>query len=200
VISSVKQLTINGLLFFTGCSSDVKKQQDQPIVQVGIEKLFLSEIKNELPHFMDKTDSIKAAQEYIDNWIKQRLLVSEAELKLSKEESDISFELEKYRQELLIYKYNWIHLDNLLKPLQIFIAYPDNFLKNQKIIEKKLGNNIHIIVIKQYYMSGDQAPIELIASQIRGAVFSRKKLDFLREIKDSLYLDALKYNKFKVFN
>jgi hypothetical protein len=28
----------------------------------------------------------------------------------------------------------------------------------------------------------------------------KEKIDFLREIKDSLYLDALKYNKFKVFN
>ena len=284
MIFTIKQISVAGLLFFTGCSVKVEKQQDQLIAQVGVEKLFLSEMKNELTHFSDETDSIKTAQEYIEKWIKQQLLVLEAESKLSSEEKNINFELEKYRQELLIYKYknkrlqqvtdqsvpdkdvlkyykknkdrfiltqpivkvnyivfqsgikipssirniltskkpadiekyeefifknarkfenfknNWIHLDDLLQPLHISITDLDNFLKKQKIIEKKSGDDIHLIIIKQYYLSGDQAPIELISPQIKGAVINREKLDFLREIKDSLYLDALKYNKFKVFN
>jgi hypothetical protein len=284
VISEIKQLFFAALFFLTSCSSEVEKIQDQPVAQVGSEKLFVSEMQNELPHYSDTNDSIKSAHEYIDNWIVQQLMVSEAESKLSKEESDISQELEKYRQELLIYKYknkrlqqltdqtipdkdilnyykknqdkfvltqpvvkvnyiifpasltipatirdilpsnnapdiekcqdfifknakkfdnyknNWIHLDNLLKSMHVSLSDPDSFLKNHKIIERKVGNNIHLVAIKQYYLSGEQAPMELIAPQIKGAVINREKLDFLREIKDSLYKDALKYNKFKVFN
>jgi hypothetical protein len=98
------------------------------------------------------------------------------------------------------YKNNWIYLDNLLKSMHVSITDSDNFLKNHKIIERKVGKDIHIVVIKQYYLSGEQALLELIAPQIRGAVINKEKLDFLREIKDSLYKDALKYNKFKVFN
>jgi hypothetical protein len=284
VIFEIKQIFFAAIFFLTSCSSVVEKRIDRPVAQVGSKKLFVSEMQNELTHYSDTIDSIKSAHEFIDNWILQQLMVSEAESKLSKEESNIKDELEKYRQELLIYKYknkrlqqitdqtipdkeilkyykknkdkfvltqpvvkvnyiifpvgltlpanmrdilpsnnasdiekcqefifknarkfdnyknNWIYLNNLLKSMHVSVSDPDNFLKKHNLIEKKVGNDIHLAVIKQYYLSGEQAPMELVAPQIKGAVINKEKLDFLREIKDSLYKDALKYNKFKVFN
>lgn len=285
MIIHLKKIVLFGVIFLSGCApKEVNLSHDQPVAQVEGKKLYVSDLKNSLPGSLSKDDSVRMAREYIEKWIKQQLMVSEAESKLSPEERNVSKELESYRQELLIYKYKnkmmqpvinhsvsddevlnyykknndkyilgqpvvkvnylifpgevkipadirnilsstdnddvdkyeeyvfkyakkydsfedkWIYLDNLLRPLEITISDPENFLKNKKIIEKEIGNEIYIIAVKKYHLPGEQAPVELVAPQIRGAIINREKLDFLREIKDSLYKDALKYNKFKVFN
>ena len=86
------------------CNSKTRKT-DPAIAKVGDKYLYFSEMSDIFPKGCSEGDSIALAKLYIDNWIKTRLLLQRAELNLSKEQSDISKEIETYRTSLLIYKY-----------------------------------------------------------------------------------------------
>ena len=90
------------LLF--SCVSKTKKG-DKAVAKVGDKYLYLSEMNDIFPTGCSKDDSLTLAKLYIDNWIKTRLLLQKAELNLSKDQVDISREIETYRISLLIYKY-----------------------------------------------------------------------------------------------
>ena len=68
------------------------------------------------------------------------------------------------------------------------------------MIEFQKDSELHIIYIKSYKLEGEQAPVEFVKPRISSLIANEKKLDFLRQFKDSLYNAALKYNKFRVFN
>lgn len=95
---------------------------------------------------------------------------------------------------------NWIYLENLLNSLNYKVEMIDDFVKNEKIIIKKVNNESHVIAINSYYLSGEKAPLDFVSSKIKGTITNNKKAIYLRELKDSLYKDALKYKKFKVYN
>jgi len=95
---------------------------------------------------------------------------------------------------------NWIYFDNILENIDFPVEEEVPFLRRNKLIEFEKENELHLIAIKQYLLPGAQAPLDFVAPRIRSMIINQRKLDFLREIKDSLYEDALKYDKFRLFN
>ena len=92
------------IVLMFSCISKARKD-DTLVAKVGDKSLYLSEMLHVFPKECTKEDSLTLAKLYIDNWIKTRLLLKKAELNLSAEELNISEEIEKYRTDLLIYKY-----------------------------------------------------------------------------------------------
>jgi len=94
--------SIIALMF--SCVSKTRKG-DKTIAKVGDKYLYFSEMSYIFPKGCSKDDSIILAKLYIDNWIKTRLLLQKAELNLTKDQLDISREIETYRTSLLMHKY-----------------------------------------------------------------------------------------------
>jgi hypothetical protein len=86
------------------CSLNTR-ENDKIVARAGDKYLYFSEMSDIFPKGCSKDDSTALAKLYIDNWIKTRLLLKKAELNLSREQLDISEEIETYRTSLLIYKY-----------------------------------------------------------------------------------------------
>ncbi len=78
---------------------------DQPVARVGREKLYRSEVERLIPSGISRDDSTHLAQQYIHSWAADRVFTQMAQEKLSKEEMDVSRELEDYRRSLLKYRY-----------------------------------------------------------------------------------------------
>ena len=93
---------------------------------------------------------------------------------------------------------SFIYFSKIQGNLDFEIDDVTKFLKNNKWIEFERGNNLHFIAIKQYMLEGETAPLDFVTEQIKSQLINQYKLDFLKEIKDSLYQDALKYNKFSI--
>jgi hypothetical protein len=268
----------------TACNNKNAEPNDPVIASVMDKNLHYSQLHDDFPQMLTGNDSIEFVNDYINKWIKQELLVAEAEKKLTSEQLKIEKEIEKYRKELIIFQYKnkryteiinreisdeeieafyqknidkyiltepivqvnyiifpdevnvpetiknalvsnrkkdiqeyeeyifgfakkyddfnnkWIYLNNILQQANFSLPNPEEYLKQQKLIEVENQRELHLIVIKKYMLPGQNAPIEFVTPQIKGSIINNEKLDFLREIKDSLYNDALKYNKFRVYN
>ncbi len=89
------------LTVFIACNS----RKDRVIAQVYHYKLYNSELNALMPVGLSVEDSITLANDYVDRWIKEKLILHEAEKKLTPFEKDFEKEMSNYRNILLINKY-----------------------------------------------------------------------------------------------
>ena len=126
----MKYTTLLILLSLLSCQR--QKQVEQPIAQVFESKLYRSEIKEFVPNNISQEDSAIMAQNYIRNWITQKLLLHKAIENLSGEESKIQKQVEDYRASLLIYNYKQKLIDQKLEDEVNDAEIEDYYQKNQK--------------------------------------------------------------------
>src|SRR5690606_31734941 len=93
----------------------------------------------------------------------------------------------RYAKKYDDFENQWIYLDNLLNSIKYSVEDLNDLLEKEKIISKKNGTKLHIIAITDYHLPGDKAPLDFVEPQIRGTIINNKKIEFFREIKDSLY-------------
>lgn len=75
------------------------------MAQVYYHKLYLSDIRENMPTGLSEEDSLDLVNDFINDWIKEQLLLHEAEKKLSVKEKNFDRQMEEYRNNLLINAY-----------------------------------------------------------------------------------------------
>ncbi len=75
------------------------------VARVGKDVLYSSDIENLGIRGFSREDSVEMVGRYIRSWAKDRLLLDIAESRLSKADRDVTAQLEEYRRQLLVYRY-----------------------------------------------------------------------------------------------
>lgn len=75
------------------------------VAQVYQYKLYASEVRAVMPVGLSQDDSLVLVRDFIDSWVKEKLVLHEAEKNLSPREKNFERELAEYRNTLLINKY-----------------------------------------------------------------------------------------------
>lgn len=91
------------LVLILSCKQN--QNTETPVAQVFESTLYHKEISDFIPHGTSHEDSILMAQNYIRNWVTQKLLLHKAIENLSGEEANIQKQVEDYRTSLLIHQY-----------------------------------------------------------------------------------------------
>lgn len=135
-----KLLFVIPILFLYSCSADPAPDQfGEVIVQIENKKLYSSELENVIHDETSPSDSTAIANAYVDRWIKDQLLIRDAQKYLS---SDFEIEelVEDYRNELIKYRYEaQIIKDKMVKEvspqdLQTFYdKYKSNYILTEPI-------------------------------------------------------------------
>jgi hypothetical protein len=104
--------------------------------------LYESELKGVIPKGTPAKDSISLAKSYIDAWVRQRLLIHQAEANLTGSQTDFTQQLENYKNSLIIYTYeNELvkqKLDTVVSEEDIesyYDANQQNFLLKDNIVQ-----------------------------------------------------------------
>ena len=133
-----------------------KKEPEDVLAQVGTNQLLLSELKEVIPADYSGSDSMSMAEDYINKWIKQELLVQTAEENLSAEQKDVTRELREYRNSLLIYRYkNELmkqRMDTVVSGNEILEYYENN--TNEFILARNIVKAIFIKIPLDYANPG----------------------------------------------
>ncbi len=88
------------LLTASGC-----QKKDRVVARVYYHKLYLSEVCDNIPEGLSPEDSLSLFNAYVDSWIKEQLVLHEAEKRLSFKEKSFGKQLEECRKSLLIDAY-----------------------------------------------------------------------------------------------
>ena len=101
----MKKLILVLLIMITGCSVFFKKKTEHAVARVYSDYLYESDLKSVIPKGTPAKDSIGLARSYIDTWIRQRLVIHQAEQNLTSAQMDFSQQLDNYKNSLIIYTY-----------------------------------------------------------------------------------------------
>ena len=117
---------------------------EEVVARVGEHKLLRSELANYIPAGVSAEDSLGLARQYIDAWAEDLLFLDVAESRLSKEEKDVSRELEEYRRSLLRYRYEERYvnerLDTLISDEEVrtwYREHPDKLLLDRPLLKAR---------------------------------------------------------------
>lgn len=157
-------------LFLQECQRNQSDSNRTPVVATAGHILYLDEIQAAMPLYLSKEDSIRAAEAFIDQWIKQNLLYEAAEKNLQ-ESSDIQKMVEDYRQALMVYEYQEQVLLEKLKTevsdqdiADYYEANKQRFLSSRNLIKgifiKVPVHSSNLKSIKNLYRKKDEASLE----------------------------------------
>ena len=112
------------------------------LARVNDEYLYESDLKGIFTPVMVQKDSLAITKSFIENWVRQKLIIHQAEKNLSNEQMDFSRQLENYKNSLIIYEYENAlvrqKLDTLITDEEIQNYYDgnqQNFLLKDNIIQ-----------------------------------------------------------------
>lgn len=81
------------------------RKEDPVVAQVYQYKLYASEVRSVMPVGLSQEDSLVLVRDFIDSWVKEKLVLHEAEKNLSPREKNFEREIAEYRNTLLVNKY-----------------------------------------------------------------------------------------------
>jgi len=100
------------------------------VASVRQHKLYANDVKGIVPSGTPAADSIRIIQDYVDNWIRQQLMLDLAEQSLSEKQKDMRTKLEEYRRSLVIFEfesqYVQENLDTMVSQEEIEAYYQEN--------------------------------------------------------------------------
>lgn len=127
-------------LFFTSCNQPISS--DTTIIATVDDKhLLQTELEQMIPKGIPKQDSARRANDYIQRWVKRELMLHRAEENLAPEAMNVQHELEEYRAQLLIHRYQQELVNQRLDTVftdedfrQYYNENPEKFILNKAII------------------------------------------------------------------
>ena len=114
------------------------------VAQVGIEKLYRSDLNAVIPKGISPEDSTFLAKQYINTWATELVYLGIAEEQLSKTEKDVTKELEDYRKSLLKYRYEQLYVNERLDTAvtddlveEYYNAHQDKFILSRPLVRAR---------------------------------------------------------------
>ncbi|MGZ4055931.1 MAG: peptidyl-prolyl cis-trans isomerase [Bacteroidia bacterium] len=125
------------LFLMYSCNTKVDKDKNRvAIARANNEYLYMDEIKDIIPGGTPAKDSAELLKKYIENWIRESLVIQKAESNLSDEQKNVEKQLRDYRNSLITYAYE------------------------KELVKQKLDTTISDSEIEQYY-NNNQSDFEL---------------------------------------
>ena len=94
----VAAIALSALLLLAACH----RPKDKLVAEVYYHKLYESEIRKNMPSGLSPEDSMTLVNDYINQWVREQLLLHEAEQLLSAREKNFDKQINEYRNSLLI--------------------------------------------------------------------------------------------------
>jgi hypothetical protein len=181
----------NSLLIFKHQNLLIEQKLDTVISELDLKKYYVENKSNfKVKNNFVQVNYIKVKKE-VPNLFKL--------LKWYKSETNSNLELlEDYCYQFADeYSLNtdWILLKDISAKLPEKINQKD--FRNKKYFEFKDENFYYFVYIKKRKKIGEISPFELEKKQIKTILINRRKLDFLRDMENQLYKEALSKNLIK---
>ena len=183
-------------LLIVSCTSKTDKNKDrEAIARVNNAYLYLDNIKDIIPFGSSAKDSLERLNKYIDNWVRETLVIQKAEDNLTEEQKNVETQLQDYRNSLITYIYE---KELVKQKLDTLVADPE--------IEEYYNNNLNNFELKDdiikviYVKVNKKAPgINKLLKWYKTDNLKDKELlaEYCHQFAENFYLDD---NSWLLFN
>jgi hypothetical protein len=133
----LRKLLSYSWILISSCASAPEKDADRTaIAKAGSAYLYADEVSNLVPPGTPPKDSIELLSKFIDNWVRESLVIQKAESNLTDEQKNVEKQLNDYRNSLITYSYE------------------------KELVKQKLDTVVSDQEIEQFY-NNNQADFEL---------------------------------------
>jgi hypothetical protein len=199
--------------------TETQKQVDKGkiVARVFEYKLYTSDLLDVIPAGIPSDDSARRAENFINSWVKEKLLVHKAETNLGSEQKNVEKQLQEYRNSLIIYAYekelvrqklDTIVTDDLIQ--KYYETHPNDFELKDNImkviyvkVDKKAPNISKLRTLMQSSRPQDKIELESYCKQFGQNYFLDDNVwllfdDLLKEVPIETYNKELflQNNKF----
>ena len=164
------------VMVLCSCGSNSSRSSgEKPIARAGAAYLYISDMSDVVPDHTGKADSAEIAGKYINNWIREQLLLQQAEKNLTEDKIKFDKMVEDYRKSLITYQYESElikqKLDTLVSEDEISKYYDenksnfelkDNIIKVIYVKVKKKAPKVE--KVRGWYRSNDPKDRESLSS------------------------------------
>jgi hypothetical protein len=159
------------VLVFNSCNllSQKAKGKEKAIARVNDKYLYAEDLINVVPAGTAANDSIEITAAYINNWVRQELLLKQAEDNLEETNRDFTDQIEQYRNSLIIYAYESELVKQKLDTIVPLSEIEEYYQKNQ--------SNFHLrenIVLASYVIINKNSPV---ANKVKSLLTSSRDAD-----------------------
>jgi hypothetical protein len=284
----LKNLSVRlGFLSFLtiALSACIFKQTDEDaVVKVGDQVLTWTTLMDVIPDNSSPEDSVELAQRFIQDWVKEQLVLRKAEVELSEEKREFQELIENYRKSLLTYTFEqewvkqkldtivneqeieeyylnnennfelrnyivkvkfcavsidhkkqlpqlkklfssvkeedyakweqmcvelgasyyfnedkWLLWDEFIKQVPLQVVDVEAFLKRNQHLEFEKDNNVYLLMITDYQLSGSRSPLSFEREKIKAMIINKRRVTLLENMRNDLYLKAMQDNEVKTY-
>ncbi|WP_165025538.1 peptidyl-prolyl cis-trans isomerase [Dysgonomonas sp. ZJ279] len=106
-------------------------------------------------------------------------------------------------QNAVNYEYfydRWVSFDDVMDNIPLLVTDRDQFLKTNKSIEVSDSSFVYLLNIKEYKLTGSEAPYEYIKGQLSDIFKEKRRASYLEEIQKDLYDKAISNNEIKFYD
>ena len=106
----------------------------------------------------------------------------------------------QYADRFDFFEDEWVSFNLIFQKIP---GSPDDheaFLRSGALMEIEDEEFVHFLQIHDYKLSDKTAPMEYVRSRIRDLVLSERKMQFLKDLEESVYQTAVQKNEFEIFD
>ena len=174
-----------------------RKKSGKAVARVYDKYLYAEETENLVPAGTSSKDSIQITQNFINNWIRQELLLHMAESNLTDEQMDFNKQVEQYRNSLIIFQYESELVRQKLDTTISMQEIEDYYYKNQSnfLLHENILRSVYIV------LPGNSAQTQRFRQLIRSSRPSdaEKLAEIAQQHASSFHLDDQQWIAFNDF-
>ena len=146
-------LTRNHLIIFflialSACNRKPEKDENRrALARANNTYLYADDVKDIVPFGTPEKDSAELVKKYIDNWIRETLVIQKAESNLTEDKKNVEKQLQDYRNSLIIFAYEKELVSQKLDTVITDAEIEEYYANNQANFELK-DNIIKVVYIK----------------------------------------------------
>jgi hypothetical protein len=123
--------------FWFGCTNPADDKRENLVAQVGAHSLYLNQVLDKVGDNINSGDSLAVVNEFVQQWIREKVLLDKAEASLTPEERDKNDLVTQYYNDLLIYELERKMLSSRLDTAVAVQSITEYYEKNKKNFELK---------------------------------------------------------------
>ena len=105
----------------------------------------------------------------------------------------------QFAKEYYLEDSSWQFFSGVNNKLPQFIIEEEYFLENTKGVWFEGQQYIHYVFIKNYQIKGSISPLIMESEKIRNVLLNKNKIQYLKQLEDELYQNALDLKKIKIY-
>lgn len=185
------------VILFASCGEEKKVDNRPKIAQVGEKVLYVEDVIYRAPKGLSEEDSLSFVEQFINNWIREEVVLQQAEKQLPEEAKDVERQLENYRKSLLIFAYEQKfieeRMDTVVTDAEIVEYYnnhPEDFMLRDYIVKALFGKfplaAPNIDQVKKWYRSTNENDLQQLE-----AYSNQYAIQFYYSPDDWIYFDEI---------